>query len=281
MARAAVLATLLVALGLCYWWFAWESIEARGELVSEVAAEANSGTAQEVAQDGKVERLRARVLRSFPHDPEAYTQGLLWDRGFLFESTGRYGESSLRTWRPEDKGLQAKVHLPAGLFGEGLAQVGERLIQLTWRAELALVYDRESLARIDQWTYEGEGWGLCFDGDRLVMSDGSAFLTFRDAETFGVLERREVRLQGRVVGNLNELECAEGWIYANVYQTDEIVRVDPRDGKVTAVVDASGLLSSSERAQAEVLNGIAYEPDTETFFLTGKLWPRIFQVVFE
>lgn len=251
-----------------------------GGTTAELTTSAGSGESPEQRSSTAVERLTVRVLEEYPHDPDAYTQGLLWDEGWLLESTGRYGRSVLRRWRPGDSESR-ETALEGGFFGEGLARVGDRLIQLTWREGRALIYDRRSLDRRGEWEYRGEGWGLCFDGARLAMSDGSSVLTFRDPGTFAILERKEVRLEGRRVDNLNELECAEGWIYANVYQTDEIVRVDPRNGEVTAIVNASGLLNPQERTRAEALNGIAYDPDTETFFLTGKLWPKIFRVVLE
>ncbi len=227
------------------------------------------------------ERLRIRVLREFGHDTTAYTQGLVWDEGSLVESTGRYGESRLRRWRPSTQDAVSEVSLPSQFFGEGLAVVGERLIQLTWREGVALVWDRETFAPIDRISYQGEGWGLCYDGRRLAMSDGSDTLTFRDPDSFLSLRQLKVSSQGVPLENLNELECAEGWIYANIFGGDHIARIDPGSGVVTALIDASGLLSRRERDRADVLNGIAYNPETETFFLTGKLWPKVFEVVFE
>lgn len=232
-----------------------------------------------------VEHLRVRVLRWFPHDRGAYTQGLLWDEGFLVESTGRYGSSVLRRWRPSASssltGGVEEVVLQRRFFGEGVARFEDRFVQLTWREGKALIYDRRNLRQIDSWSYRGEGWGLCHDGSHFVMSDGTAFLTIRDPTTFAVVDRLQVLLEGRPVSQLNELEWAEGWIYANVYQTDSIVRIEPTTGVVRAVMDASGLLTAKERRLAGVLNGIAYEPESETFFLTGKLWPKVFQVTFE
>ena len=144
-----------------------------------------------------------------------------------------------------------------------------------------MVWDRETFAPIDRISYQGEGWGLCYDGRRLAMSDGSDTLTFRDPDSFLILNQLKVSSQGVPLENLNELECAEGWIYANVLGGDYIARIDPGSGVVTALIDASGLLSRRERDRADVLNGIAYNPETETFFLTGKLWPKVFEVVFE
>jgi len=224
-------------------------------------------------------RLGVRVLRSFEHDPEAYTQGLLWHDGSLIESAGRYGQSTLRRWQPADPTSVEQRSLAPHLFAEGLARVADRLIQLTWREHVAIVWDLETLLERQRFDYRGEGWGLAWDGNRLVMSDGSARLLLRDPQTFAVTGRIDVHTRGRPLEGLNELEIAEGWIYANVYETEQIVRIDPTDGHVAAIIDAGSLRQPWPRA--EVLNGIAYNPDTETFYLTGKLWPQVFEVVFE
>jgi glutaminyl-peptide cyclotransferase len=173
-----------------------------------------------------------------------------------------------------------EVKLDQRHFGEGLALVEERLIQLTWRAGIAFVYDLDSFEVVDRYTYEGEGWGLCYDGKRLVMSDGTSRLKLRDAESFEVVGSLDVTFKGTAVRGLNELECAEGWIFANVYTTNDIVRIDPVSGEVTALIRASGLLSRDEARQADVLNGIAYDPVEGRFLLTGKLWPKLFEVRF-
>lgn len=233
------------------------------------------------AATGELERLVPRVLAVWPHDPEAFTQGLLWAEGRVYESTGRYGRSDVRVWEAESGEILARRELPDHLFAEGLALVGERLVQLTWREEVALLYDRRTLEPVGQRRYAGEGWGLCFDGESLVMSDGSATLRFRDPETFGELRRIEVRLDNRPLRGLNELACVEGRVWANVFPRDELVRIDPRSGAVDAIVDASDLrrrLPEEARARSDVLNGVAYRPDSGTFLLTGKLWPRLFEV---
>jgi len=228
------------------------------------------------------ERLRARALASFAHDPTAYTQGLLWEPSGFIESGGGYGRSFIRRWRPSSPLPLAEEALSERYFAEGIAAVGERVIQLTWREGVALYRDRATLAVLDRRDYPGEGWGLCWDGARLVMSDGTDTLTLRDAESFASLGRVAVRAGATPLSNLNELECAEGWVYANVYGTETIARIDGNSGRVAALIDASGLLTERERAGgAEVLNGIAYNPESETFYLTGKLWPRVFEVVFE
>jgi glutaminyl-peptide cyclotransferase len=228
----------------------------------------------------KVEQLQVEVLKVYPHDPTAYTQGLVWDGGFFYESTGLYGRSTVRRVDPSDGKVLEKVYLDPNFFGEGLARVGDRLILLTWKAGIAFVHDLATLEPIDEYGYNGEGWGLAYDGERLVMSNGSARLTYRDPEDFRWLSTLEVKLDGEPVDKLNELELAEGQLYANVWGENRIVRIDPDTGQVTAVIDAAGLLSSQEASMVDVLNGIAYDPASKTFWLTGKFWPKMFQVRF-
>ncbi len=228
-------------------------------------------------------RLRAEAVAAFPHDPAAFTQGLIYAGGLLYESTGLYGESTLREVDPATGEVLRHLSLPEPLFGEGLALVDGRLIQLTWREGVALIYSRDTFTLTGMFPYEGEGWGLCADGERLAMSDGSAAITFRDAETFTALGWLPVTLDGQPVTRLNELECAGGAIYANVWKESRIVRIDPATGAVTAVIDVPPLLTEEEAAAAGtagVLNGIAYNPEQDLFYVTGKYWPRLFAVRF-
>ena len=228
--------------------------------------------------------LEVEVVERLPHDSSAFTQGLLLEDGSLFESTGLYGRSSLRQVDPETGEVIRMRPLDPSLFGEGLALVGDRLIQLTWRAGRALVFDRASFEPLGSFDYEGEGWGLCFDGQSLWMSDGSASLFIRDPDTFELEDAVEVTLDGEPVRRLNELECVGEHVYANIWQTEEIVRIDKKSGRVDAVIDASGLLTPQLRAVLPpdaVLNGIAYDPRDGTFLITGKLWPALFVVRFE
>jgi len=232
-----------------------------------------------------IERLVPKVLAVHPHDPTCYTQGLLWQGGALYESCGQYGQSSLRRVDPASGEVRQRAAVPDADFAEGLALVGEKLLQLTWREGVALVYDRKSLAKTGQFPYTGEGWGLCYDGKRLVMSDGSDRLTLRDPQTFAVITgsgggELKVTREGVPVERLNELECVGAAIYANVWQTDEILKIDAATGRVEASIDASGLLSPQERAKADVLNGIAWNPETRRFWITGKDWPKMFEVEF-
>jgi|CXWL01.1.fsa_nt_gi glutaminyl-peptide cyclotransferase len=227
-------------------------------------------------------RLGLRVRASHPHDAAAYTQGLVWHAGHLYESAGQYRASTLREVELASGRVLRRLELPPSVFGEGLALVpgpdGDRLVQLTWREGVAFAWDPATFAARGRFEYRGEGWGLCDDGRQLVMSDGSATLTLRDRTTFAVLSTLRVTAAGAPVANLNELECVDGVVYANVWQTDTIVRIDPESGEVDATIDASGLLSATERATAEVLNGIAWVPERGVFLVTGKYWPKLFEV---
>jgi len=237
-------------------------------------------SAEPSEQPAMVPYLRAEVVETLPHDVSAFTQGLELADGTLYEGTGRQGESSMRAVDPKTGAVLREVPLPAELFGEGITVVDDVIWQLTWQDGIALRRDRETLAERDRAEYEGEGWGLCHDGERLVMSDGSAELTFRDPGTFEETGRREVRDGDDPVTQLNELECVDGQVYANVWQTDRIVRIDPETGQLTANVDLEGLLSETESANADVLNGIAAIPGTDEFLVTGKYWPKMFRVRF-
>jgi glutamine cyclotransferase len=224
------------------------------------------------------EALRVRVVRTLPHDRGAFTQGLLMFEGKLYESTGLLGESTLRRVDPESGIVEAKVALDPLLFGEGLARVGGRLIQLTWTNGKALIWNLSSFTKEREITYEGEGWGLCFDGRRLLMTDGTDQLFFRDPESFAKTGQVSVRRAGAPVRNLNELECADGVVYANIWQDTHIARIDPATGEVTGWIDASNLLSGEDRIGADVLNGIAAIPGSRNLLITGKKWPRTFEV---
>ena len=224
-----------------------------------------------------VPSIEYEILGTFPHDPAAYTQGLLFHDGRLLESTGRYGESSVRRVDVPTGEVEASVAVDSALFGEGLARVGSELIQLTWKSGRAFVYDLETFEVLREHAYEGEGWGLCFDGESLWMSDGSSALERRDPRTFEVLATVEVTRAGSPQGRLNELECVADRIYANVYQTDLIVRIDKTTGEVLGQIDLSSVPLSARRPGDidAVLNGIAYVPETDIFLVTGKLWPNL------
>ncbi len=226
------------------------------------------------------ERLRVEVLETQPHDPAAFTQGLLVHQGYLYESTGLYGRSQLRRIGPNGGLVEKKVALPEMFFAEGLERVGDRLLQLTWKAGVVRSYDIETFDVVEERGYAGEGWGLAYDGRRLIMSDSTATLTFRDPATFNVLGHLPVTNQGRPVPQVNELEFVEGVLYANVWGKDDLLRIDLETGHVTAVIDASDLLTPVERRRVDVLNGIAYDPASASFWITGKMWPKMFRVRF-
>lgn len=228
------------------------------------------------------ERLRAQVLETLPHDPNAFTQGYEIAHGVLYESTGRVGQSWVRAVDTTSGEELARVALPPPLFGEGITVVEDSLWQVTWQNGVAIRRDADTLAERDRVEYEGEGWGLCYQAEqeRVVMSDGSDTLTFRDPETFEEIGSVRVRAAGERVDQLNELECVNGTVYANVWQTNTILRINVGDGAVTGKIDASGLLKPSEQTNADVLNGIAAVPGSEYFLLTGKLWPNAFRVRF-
>ncbi|TPV92390.1 MAG: glutaminyl-peptide cyclotransferase [Myxococcales bacterium FL481] len=220
------------------------------------------------------------VLAVHPHDPRAFTQGLEWHRGQLLESTGRFGESSVRRVDLATAAVLKQVPLAPQMFGEGLTRVDDRVIQLTWRSGLALIYDvnLQSVASQRSFAYEGEGWGLCYDGRRLIMSDGSPTLVFRNPQTFEWQGAVDVTLDGAAVAGLNELECVNDLVYANVWTTSTILVIDPGGGVVVHRVRADRLIPTTETPTNTRLNGIAFVPETGRFLLTGKLWPRLYEV---
>jgi glutaminyl-peptide cyclotransferase len=227
-----------------------------------------------------VERLGVTVIEEFPHDPAAFTQGLELRDGVFYESTGLYNLSDVRVVEPGTGAVLDVQPLPDDQFAEGLTLVDDHLWQITWLEGLAHRRDLATLDIVETVEYDGEGWGICYDSERLVMSDGSDTLTFRDPDTFDAVGTVAVTLDGEPLTQINELECVDGQVWANVWMTDEIVRIDPATGEVGAVVDAAGLLTDDEAVGADVLNGIAYAGD-DTFYITGKLWPRMFLVQFE
>jgi len=186
----------------------------------------------------------------------------------------------LRRLDPQTGAVEQWIDIDPGLFGEGLARVGDQLFMLTWKSERVLAFDLKTFDSLRTLRYQGEGWGLCHDGARLVMSNGSDVLTFRDPESFESVGDVRVTLRGRPLGNLNELECVDENVYANVWEHDYIVRIDLASGRVTHQIDASNLLTRAEARGVDVLNGIAYSPETDTFYITGKWWPKMFEVSF-
>lgn len=220
-----------------------------------------------------------RVVQAYPHDQQAFTQGLIYTDGHLYESTGLEGHSSLRMEELETGCILKLQNVPARYFAEGLAPWGNTLIQLTWQSHTALVYDRSTFRLLRTFHYLGEGWGLTQDGKNLIMSDGTATLRYFDPGTFREVRSLVVKDRGSPVTQLNELEFVHGQIYANIWHSDRIARISPQTGKVVGWIDLSGLLPESQRSTHEaVLNGIAYDPEHDRLFVTGKLWPKIFEI---
>jgi glutamine cyclotransferase len=220
-----------------------------------------------------------RVVHTYPHDSSAFTQGLVMVGGMLYEGTGLNGRSSVRAVDLATGRVIQSVEVPAQYFGEGLTDWGSNLVELTWKAQRGFVYDRFSMRLVRTFEYKGEGWGLTHDRQHLIMSDGTAVLRFLDPVTFQVVRTLPVMDGGRPVKELNELEYIHGEIYANVWQTDRIARISPQTGKVIAWIDLNGLLVSDERTDGNaVLNGIAYDQKGDRVFVTGKLWPKLFEI---
>jgi glutamine cyclotransferase len=220
-----------------------------------------------------------RVVRSYPHDDAAFTQGLVYENGFLYEGTGLYGRSTLRRVRLESGEVSPIYRLPNRYFGEGVSVWGDKIIQLTWRSNVGFVYDKESFELLEEFSYLTEGWGLTHDGERLILSDGTATLYFLDPDSFEEVGRLDVWDENGPVSRINELEYVKGEVYANVWRTDYLARISPRTGQVAGWIDLSGLLSDEERGrQADGLNGIAYDAEGDRLFVTGKWWPRFFEI---
>jgi glutaminyl-peptide cyclotransferase len=220
-----------------------------------------------------------RVVNAYPHDSAAYTQGLIYRDGFLYESTGLRGSSSLRKVKLETGEVVQQRRVDPAHFAEGLADWKDQLVQLTWQSNVAFVYDRASFAPRRTFSYSGEGWGLTHDGRRFILSDGTDQLRFLDPETFREIGRVAVTDGGRPVRDLNELEYIRGEVYANVWHTDRIARISPQTGQVTRWIDLRGLMTAGYRLDPEaVLNGIAHDAAGDRLFVTGKLWPRLFEI---
>jgi glutamine cyclotransferase len=219
------------------------------------------------------------VVETYPHDPEAFTQGLVYRDGVLYEGTGLNGESSLRRVELETGQILQQIDLDEDYFGEGIAVIDDRIYQITWRNETAFLYDRETFEQLETFHYSGDGWGLTWNGEHLVMSNGSNVIVFRDPETFLPVRQIEVHDNGTQIASLNELEWVDGEIWANVYTTDWIVRIDPETGAVTGWIDLAGLLLlDRDDALPGPLNGIAWDAETDRLFVTGKNWPTLFEI---
>ena len=244
------------------------------------SAVSTTSTASTTAPAAALQLLRVEVVDRRPHDSGSFIEGLVIAGGRLYESSGLRGQSTLREVDARTGAVIRRISIADKYFGEGIAVVDDRVIFLTWQEHTALVYQLSDFKQLTTFSYDTEGWGLCDDGARLVMSDGTNQLYFRNRSTFAEQGRVSVTQNGVPIDQLNELECVEGQVYSNVWQTDKIVRIDPASGKVTAEIDASGLLTADEKRGVDVLNGIAYDPAKKTFLLTGKYWPAMFEVRF-
>ena len=218
------------------------------------------------------------VQRTYPHDSNAFTQGLEYVGGYLYESTGLNGRSSIRKVKLETGAVLKQREISRDYFGEGITIWKSALIELTWQSQVAFVYDRDTFEPRRLFTYTGEGWGLTHDATNLIMSDGTADLRFLDPETFKERRRVTVTDGGRPVPRLNELEYVRGQVFANIWTTDDIVRIDPVSGRVLGRIDVRGLLPDSQKVSDAVLNGIAFDQARDRLFVTGKLWPKLFEI---
>ncbi len=226
-----------------------------------------------------------QVIATFPHDATAFTQGLLFDEGQLYEGTGLYGESTLRRVDLLTGAVEKQIALPDQYFGEGIAIANGKIYQLTWQEQTGFIYDKTTFEQLGEFSYSTQGWGLTFDGNSLIMSDGSSQLFFLDPSTMMVVKQITVSFfdptdqSRKPVNQLNELEYIEGEIFANIWQTDTIVRIDPITGNVNGVINLSGLLpAEAHTVTTDVLNGIAYLPESKRLFVTGKKWPTLFEI---
>jgi len=219
-----------------------------------------------------------QIVHTYPHDPLAFTEGLFYLNGFLYESTGKPEESSVRKVKIETGQVVQKHDLPGAYFGEGIINWKDKLIQLTYQTEVGFVYDLNTFNVLKEFKYPGEGWAFTTDGKRIIMDDGTPQLRFWNPDTLEEMSRLTVTDQGTPVPNLNELEWIKGEIYANIWETDRVARIDPKTGHVVGWIDLTGLLTPAEREHTDVLNGIAYDAAHDRLFVTGKYWPKLFEI---
>jgi glutaminyl-peptide cyclotransferase len=220
-----------------------------------------------------------RVVKTYPHDRDAFTQGLEYREGFLYEGTGMVGRSALRKVKLETGQVLQRFDLPQPFFGEGITVLPQQILQLTWQSQTGFVYDKTNFRVLKSFTYPGEGWGMTNDGKQIYMSDGTPQIRVWDLMTLKEIRRISVSDAGKPINELNELEFIRGEIWANVWQTDRIARISPADGRVLGWIDLTGILPKSERVNSDaVLNGIAYDVAADRIFVTGKLWPKLFEI---
>ncbi len=280
MSRRLALAALLIALAAAPTWRVPAATASTPAPQSAGAAAASPATPEAAPPATGVPVYGYQIVHVYPHDRHAFTEGLFYLNGFLYESTGLEGHSSIRKVRLDTGAVLQRRDVPAQYFGEGIVNWKQRLISLTWKSHLGFVYDLASFRLERHFSYPGEGWALTQDGTHLIMSDGTEELRLLDPETLRELGRLRVTFQGQPVRNLNELEWVKGEIYANVWQTDWIVRIDPHSGAVVGLINCRGLLAPTDRIEGEtdVLNGIAYDAKGDRLFVTGKNWPKLFEI---
>jgi glutamine cyclotransferase len=248
-------------------------------LAAAILVQAMAWQAQSRPGANRTPTYTYKVVNIFPHDPRAFTQGLVYHDGFFYEGTGLNGHSSLRKIRIDNGQVVQRIDLAPEYFGEGIALVGDELVQLTWKAHKCFVYRASDFKLLREFSYSGEGWGLASHGSDIYMSDGSSDIRVLDGKTLREKRRLKVRDANAPVMELNELEWVEGEIFANVWQTDKIARISPKTGKVLGWIDLKGLLNPMyQRHPDAVLNGIAYDPAMKRLFVTGKLWPNIYEI---
>jgi glutaminyl-peptide cyclotransferase len=253
----------------------------RGRMTFEDFTNCESYRSFEIGSDIEPELWSTVVLDSYPHEKTAFTQGLTWHEGRLYEGTGVYGETWIYNYAPKKRDYKDRVEMPLNFFGEGISILNGKLYQLTYKENTGFIYDLKTMKKLREFSYSGEGWGLTDDGTYLIMSDGTHTLRFIDSESLQVVRELPVYSnKGKEVA-INEMEYVDGVIYANIYNTPYLVRINPDSGKVLGYIDCRGLLPADQRTGNEdVLNGIAYDPIRQVFFLTGKYWPKMFEVRF-
>jgi glutamine cyclotransferase len=270
---------LTVAAGICA---AWASAAPMADAVpfsGDISVPTAAAFAEPPALPQETLALGYEIVQTYPHDPAAFSQGLFFQDGFLYESTGRRGQSSLRKVDLESGSVLQEVSLPTSLFGEGIAPFGDKIYQLTWQSGLGLIYDASSFESAGQFRYAGEGWGFTQDGRYLIMSNGSSSLYFLDPVSTRQVGRLQVYQGDQPVTQLNELEYIKGFIYANVWHGNAILKISPNSGRVVAWIDLSDLVAQQDVSDPEaVLNGIAYDAELDRIFVTGKLWPNLYEI---
>jgi glutaminyl-peptide cyclotransferase len=254
-------------------------IEQKTQTANSNAATNGVAAASAVAKPETVPTYSYKIKNSWPHDRQAYTQGLIFLDGILWESTGQYGSSSLRKVELKTGKVIKQIAVPPKYFAEGMTVFNNKVFQLTWQEQKGFIYDPETFQRQGEFAYNGEGWGLTHDGHSLIMSDGTHQIRFLNPSTLQTTRTISVFDAGEPVEKLNELEYIDGEIYANIWQTDRIVRIEPKSGKILGWIDLTGLLKTKDRSGGEdVLNGIAYDEAGKRLFVTGKMWPKLFEI---